>query len=271
MIKGDLHPRVIVNEISLPRDAPLDVHVEQWESAGIRRVGVIGPKLMDAGVTEGIELLQRSGLEVAYLMHPALFQVDARAGWPAQVEAIEATIDVAVAVGANRIYGTTGAGGSMIWEEAAAAFVEAYAGIRPYAEKRGVEMLIETNNPQFADLGFVHAVAELVELVERAGLGVCLDLHASWTERGLRSTIERHIGLVGLVQVADYVPGTRNLDRDVPGDGIIPIERLLDWVLEAGYTGDFDIELYSLRQDGHLEAMRRSVEELSSLLERLGA
>ena len=53
----------------------------------------------------------------------------------------------------------------------------------------------------------------------------------------------------------------------------MPLERLVGWILEAGYEGAFDLELLGPRidQEGHLEAVRRSGEYMTKLLESLGA
>jgi sugar phosphate isomerase/epimerase len=59
----------------------------------------------------------------------------------------------------------------------------------------------------------------------------------------------------------------------VPGDGVIPLERLLGEVLAAGYTGLFDLELVGPRiaAEGPTQASARAAENLSEMLNRLGA
>jgi sugar phosphate isomerase/epimerase len=76
-----------------------------------------------------------------------------------------------------------------------------------------------------------------------------------------------------LVQVCDYVYGDRSLpSRAVPGDGAIPVERILKWMLEAGYAGTFDIELVGPRieAEGGVAAVRRAAENLGRILRSLG-
>ena len=73
--------------------------------------------------------------------------------------------------------------------------------------------------------------------------------------------------------MSDYAVGTLSTpNRLVPGDGDIPIERIVRDVLEAGYTGGFDIELIGPRieEEGYESAIRRSVDWLSDTLLRLG-
>jgi sugar phosphate isomerase/epimerase len=76
------------------------------------------------------------------------------------------------------------------------------------------------------------------------------------------------------VQVSDYVLGDRTTPcRAVPGDGAIPLERLIGEVLEAGYGGVFDLELIGPRieAEGHRPATLRAAEILSEILVKLGA
>jgi sugar phosphate isomerase/epimerase len=79
---------------------------------------------------------------------------------------------------------------------------------------------------------------------------------------------------VGLVQVSDYVLGDRTYPcRAVPGDGAIPLERLIGDLLDAGYAGVFDIELVGPRiaAEGPRVACTRAGEYVSEILLNLGA
>jgi sugar phosphate isomerase/epimerase len=110
-------------------------------------------------------------------------------------------------------------------------------------------------------------------LAERSGVGVGLDVFACWTEAGLEDTIARVMPRCHLIQVADYVYGDRSMPgRAVPGDGAIPLRRILDRALAAGYAGGFDLELVGPRIDaeGRLDATRRAGEHLTALLDELG-
>jgi sugar phosphate isomerase/epimerase len=59
----------------------------------------------------------------------------------------------------------------------------------------------------------------------------------------------------------------------VPGDGAVPLARILEWLLSAGYAGAFDFELIGPRidQEGHLNAARRASQYTGELLKTLGA
>ena len=80
--------------------------------------------------------------------------------------------------------------------------------------------------------------------------------------------------VIGLVQVSDFVIGTHDTpNRVVPGDGDIPLHRLLNDIITAGYDGAFDLELIGPRieDEGYESAIRRSTEGLGALLDSLTA
>jgi sugar phosphate isomerase/epimerase len=142
------------------------------------------------------------------------------------------------------------------------------------AREAGIALMVENSAPLYADVHIAHTLRDAITLAELAGIGVCIDLFACWTEAGLRESIERAMPGCHLVQVCDYAYGDRSLpSRAVPGDGAIPVRRILEWVLKAGYTGTFDIELIGPRIDaeGRVRAIRRSAEILGETLRSLRA
>src|SRR5262249_24591780 len=97
---------------------------------------------------------------------------------------------------------------------------------------------------------------------------------ACWAERDLDTTIRTGVDRIRLVQVSDFKVGTvASSQRLVPGDGDIPIARILRTVLDAGYGGVFDLELIgdAITAEGYDAAVPRAVGALGSILEELDA
>jgi len=176
-------------------------------------------------------------------------------------------------LGAKSLYLLTGGRGGLSWDEAAARFGELVRPCVAEAERRGLSVMIENAPALYADLHIAHSLADTIELAEQSGVGVCIELYFCWAEANLKQLFRRAMPRCGLVQVSDYVLGDRSLpNRAVPGDGVIPLERLLGDVLDAGYQGLFDIELIGPRIDaeGPVAATRRAAERVSEILTRLG-
>lgn len=183
-------------------------------------------------------------------------------------------VELAARLGAPIVVLTTGPAGPVPWEEAADAFATTMAPRVATARAAGVELVLEHTNSLRADVGFVHTLRDAVDLARGVGLGVCLEVNACWGERDLAATIADGVDLLRLVQVSDYAIGTTSTpDRRVPGDGDIPLARILGQVLAAGYEGAFELELVGPRIDaeGYASAITRSVERLGDLLADLGA
>ena len=163
---------------------------------------------------------------------------------------------------------TTGPAGTLEWNDAADAFASAIEPLLPTP----VTLCLEHTNSLRTDVSFVHTLRDAIDLAERLDICVCMEVNACWAERDLARTIEERIDRIGLVQVSDAAIGTLSTpNRLVPGDGDIPLERILEQLLRAGYDGVFDLELIGPRieEEGYRSAIGRSCSYLGDLLARL--
>jgi len=271
-----MHPRACVSAIStfslsLPEDLAF------WERHEIDTVGVSVAKLERFGWAEGTKLVSDAvarGLRVANLIGLGPFNLAKPQSWPKQQDRLVHSVETAAAVGAECMVFTTGPFAPLTWEEAADRLEEALAPVLGQAKARGIPFAIEHTNSLRVDVGFVHTLKDAVDLARRFDVGVCLELNACWAERALQQTIRAGIDRILLVQVSDFKVGTvASSQRLVPGDGDIPIARILDVVLDAGYEGVFDLELIgdAIVDEGYDTAVPRAVARLGAMLEDLNA
>jgi sugar phosphate isomerase/epimerase len=223
------------------------------------------------GVATAARTIADAGLRVTNLIGLGPFELSDPSGWPGHRDRLRAAVDAAVTVGAACLVVTTGPARQLTWEDAANALEEAIGPVLRAARDAGVTVALEHTNSLRTDVGFVHTLRDALDLADRMDIGVCMEINACWAERALAETIRRGVagGRIALVQVSDYVIGTlATPDRAVPGDGDIPIARILSHVLEAGYAGSFDIELIGPRieAEGYRSAIRRSVAALEAML-----
>ncbi len=236
---------------------------------------LVTPLLMrPGGVDEAQRALEGTAVRVETVNHPFATYPDLESDSGEATEKLLQAIDIAVRLGARSVYVQTGGRGSLSWEEAAERFAALIAPCKAAAMGRGVSVLVENASSFNADIHMAHTLADTIRLAEIAGIGVCIEWHACWMEAGLKTLLEHAIPITGLVQVSDYVLGDRSAPcRAVPGDGVIPLDRILGDVLEAGYPGVFDIELVGPRIDaeGARPATERAAQRMSEILTRLGA
>jgi sugar phosphate isomerase/epimerase len=270
------HPRLSVNSVSSYMQ-PLSADISMWSELGIEHVALILPKITEVGWDSAREMVVKAGVRVSTIFGPTYRRLDADRSlgwWDSDRAGTVDAIEFAASVGAASVYVCSGAAPSLTWEEAADAFGELVAPAVARGAELGVPLLLEPTNPLRADISFVFWQRDAMDVARRSGTKVMLDLQSCWYERDLERVIRDNIDLVGLTQISDFVIGTTETgNRAVPGDGDVPLERLLAVVVDAGFEGSFDLEVMGPRveAEGYASSVRRSVERASELLERVGA
>jgi sugar phosphate isomerase/epimerase len=253
-------------QLSLPDD------LDFWARHEITTVGVSVAKLETFGWTEGTKLVADAvgrGLDVVDLIGLGPFHLAAPDRWDRQRERLVRAIETAAAVGADRLVFTTGPFAPLTWEEAADALESALTPVLAEARAHDVGFALEHTNSLRVDVGFVHTLADAIDLARRLDVGVCMELNACWAERGLADTIRTGIDRIALVQVSDFKVGTiASSQRLVPGDGDIPLARILATLLDAGYEGVFELELIgdAIIAEGYDDAIPRAFRAVDALL-----
>jgi sugar phosphate isomerase/epimerase len=269
-----VHSRVCVSAISTFK-LDLAGDLEFWAAHDIDCVGVSVAKLDAFGWDEGTRRLADAvdkGLRVANLIGLGPFVLTQPEQWERQRERLVRALETGNRVNAGCLVFTTGPAGPLPWDEAADALETALAPVIVEARALGIPFAVEHTNSLRVDVGFVHSLHDVVDLARRLGTGVCMEINACWAERGLAVTIADAIDVIRLVQVSDFAVGTlATPDRLVPGDGDIPLGRILGQVIAAGYAGVFDLELIGPKIDaeGYASAVPRAVDALSALLDDL--
>jgi sugar phosphate isomerase/epimerase len=240
-----------------------------YAAHGIREVGISLAKLERHGVGDGAARVRDAGLRVTNLIGLGPFHLADPEQWPAQRDRLLRAVEAGVTVGAECLVLTTGPAGDLTWEDAADRLAEALAPVLRASRATGVPIALEHTNSLRVDVGFVHTLRDAIDLARRLDIGVCMEINACWAERDLGGTIAAGVDRLRLVQVSDYAVGTLSTPaRLVPGDGDIPIARILGQVLAAGYDGSFDLELIgpAIEEEGYERAIPRAVRALDALL-----
>jgi sugar phosphate isomerase/epimerase len=269
-----MHPRVSLHQVALLQ-APTADFIAHCQAIGVGQATLVTPVLTRPGeVAAARRALDESGVRAATVNHVFAVHPDLERDEGGAAAGLNEAIAIAAELGAPAIYLISGGRGGLCWEDAAERFAALLAPCKAVARDKGVRLLVENASALNVDIHMAHTLADAITLAETAGIGVCIELHACWVEAGLKPLFRRAMPLTGLVQVSDYVLGDRSTPcRAVPGDGAMPLERLLGDVLEAGYTGLFDLELVGPRieAEGGFDATRRAADYVSNQLTRLGA
>jgi sugar phosphate isomerase/epimerase len=246
-----------------------------WRELDARRVSFVGGLLTGDQLAIAERIVKTHGYPVETVNHVFLPGplVPDEATWEEPRRKLLEIIRIANRLGSRTIYMLSGGHGSLDWDEAADCFRRAIAPCVTEADKVGIRLAIENAPILYADLHLAHSLRDTVTLAEIAGIGVCADLFGCWCEQGIHGTIARAGSRIVLVQISDFVLGDRSLPaRAVPGDGVIPLRRLTERILQTGYSGGFDLELLGPRieREGALSAVRRAGDHFGAVLESLG-
>ena len=129
---------------------------------------------------------------------------------------------------------TTGpAGARSVWHAATDAFA---VFIRPVVAE-GARIAVENTGPLRVDLSFVTTLRDTVDLASGVGIDVCVEVNSCWMERDLEAT-GRGAG-PARARAVQRLASSASLwtpDRCVPGDGDIPLARILRALATAGST-----------------------------------
>ena len=269
-----MHPRVSLHQVAFVSE-PSTAFIEHSCAIGVAGITLVTPVLLQPGDLDAAlaALAIQNAPRVACVNHMFAHHPNLPEDTGGAAAGLMRAIDAAAALGAPSIYLISGGRGSLDWEQAAARFAELIAPCITYADASGVRLLVENASAMNVDIHTAHTLPDAVRLAEIAGIGVCIELHACWMEGNLRENLRRAVPLAGLVQASDYVLGDRTTPcRAVPGDGVMPLEAMIGDILEAGYTGMFDLELVGPRiaEEGARAATTRAATYLSELLTRLG-
>lgn len=272
-----MHDRISINQICFQSES-LAAFLGHLHELGARRASFLSTALLADGAIGQIRADRAGGdYRIETIAHVFMAGGPISTGgadWQAPRETLTRLIDIAGEIGARSIYLLTGGHGALEWEEAAASFCEALSPCVEQARTADVQLMVENASHIMADIHLAHSLADTIRLAEMAGVGVCIDVFGCWVEGGLRDLISRALRHSRVVQLSDYVYGDRSLPaRAVPGDGAIPLRRLVGWMLEAGYEGPFDLELLGPRIDaeGRVAAVRRAADNVGAMLTALGA
>jgi sugar phosphate isomerase/epimerase len=235
-----------VNEVMLD-GATLAEDVGLLVELGVPAMGVDRRKLRAAGLDETVARLADAPFEVLFLQGAGPFSLQDASRWPAELDDLRRALDETVAIGAGCLQLTTGGPGPMSYEEAEARFLDLLGQALPEAASRQVVLAPEHNHALRMDLGFVHSLHDALDLadtVDSPWFKICAEVNNAWIERHLYRNLAQRHGRIAMLQINDFAAGTLcTPERVALGEGIIPLERIIGTLTDAGFAGWFDLEV----------------------------
>lgn len=262
-----MHPRISINTLCYA-PARLDAHVDTTARLGACGISPDLDQVQDFGAKNAARAIRDAGLAVATLTHRAFAFATPEQAKAAQ-ERLMRTLDIAAEIGAGSVIMTTGGRGALAWNDAADAFAAAIAPCAEAARAGSIALGIEPTSHLYSDVSIAHRLSDTIAIARRAGIAVMIDVFACWVDRDLDEALATAAPIAPVAQICDYVYGDRGLPcRAVPGDGAIPLDRIVDGLARGGFTGWYDLEIIGprLQAEGQEAGLRRAGAHIGALL-----
>jgi len=222
--------------------------VVHYAQAGIPAIGVWRHKLSDCGEAKASELLEESGLAVSHLSWAGGFTGSDGRSFQASVDDALDALRTAANLKTNCLLVYSGARAGHTFNHARRLFKEALKELGPAAEQLGIDLAIEPMHPgcakEFTFLTSVKEVLELCDAVDSKAVKLLYDTYHLGHDEDCADQIATFADRVALVQLGDgrQTPSVEQ-SRCRLGDGVVPLAKIVRAFLDAGYDGDFDVEL----------------------------
>lgn len=226
---------------------------------GLEAIGLWREEVAEQGLAASAKLVRAAGLRVSSLCRGGFLTGGGR-------EALDdnrRAVDEAAELGAACLVMVVGGLPGVVPGSPLGAFskdlpgarervAEALGVLAPYAGERGVRLALEPLHPMYcADRAVLSTLGQAVDLclphpVEQ--VGVVVDTFHVWWDPQVFEQIARAGERIASYQVCDFLhplPADVLLGRGMMGDGVIDFPPITRAVLDAGYTGDVEVEIFN--------------------------
>ncbi len=270
-------PRLSINQGTI-KHTDLATALRVTAEAGVQSIGLWREPVQEVGLATAASMLSDSGLRFSTHCRSGFFTMPEgparRASIDDNLVAIDeaATLAAAGAPGSEAVLVLVAGGlpeGSRDLVGARERVRDALGELAPHAAEAGVTLAIEPLHPMYAtDRCVVSTLGQALDLAadfDPSVVGVAVDtFHIFWDPDVLDSIARAgREGRIATYQVCDWktpLPADVLLGRHYPGDGVIDLAGLTRAVVDTGYTGDVEVEIFNadVWATEPLEAVRRT-------------
>jgi len=276
-------PRLSINQGTI-KYADLATALRVTVEAGVPSIGLWREPVQEVGLATAASMLTDSGLRFSTHCRSGFFTMPEgparRASIDDNLVAIDeaATLAAAGAPGSAAVLVLVAGGlpeGSRDLVGARERVRDALGELAPHAAAAGVTLAIEPLHPMYAtDRCVVSTLGQALDIAadfDPSVVGAAVDTFHIFWDPDVLDSIERagREGRIATYQVCDWrtpLPADVLLGRHYPGDGVIDLAGLTRAVVDTGYTGDVEVEIFNadVWATDPLEAVRRTAERFAA-------
>ncbi len=254
-VASSLHPtkspikRLSMNEITTYRWSFLE-DVIGYKSMGINTMGVWLPKLLEFGEERGIELIHDLQIDVSSVSWAGGFTgVNGHTYIDSIDDAFEA-LQIAGKLKAKNLLLVSGPRAGHTMNHARNIFIDAIDELTYLAGELNVNLAVQPMSPALAhEWTFLTRLDDALHIIEECShpaVKLAFDVYHLWKTPNLLKRIQEIASRTAIVQLSDStLSPNSNYERLLPGKGDIPLTEIIQAFQEAGYAGEFEINIWS--------------------------
>ena len=270
--------RLSLNQMTTPRWC-LEEDLENYRERGLRAIGLNWQKFDDDAVSADVDRIRRSGLEVSTLGWCGGFTGAGGLTYPDAMLDARRKLRIARQIRAGALVVIPGVQFTHIRSHAVRLAMEAVAELCDAAADSTVKIALQPMDALFGkNWSFLNRLEETLEILERVNCPsaqFCFGTYHLWKEPRLLEVLPQIVHRIAVVQLSDWrEPPRSENDRELPGDGVIPLKEIVTTLEQSGYRGLYEVEVWSrdLWQLDHHQLVRACLDRSGSLLaESFGA
>ena len=231
----------------------IEKSAEEFGKMGVKGMSVWRDTLKGRNIAKTGEMVRANGLTIVSLVRGGFFPSTDTIKRQKAIDDNRLAIDEAAALGAPMVVLVCGAEPKISLEQSRDQIKAGIEALLPYCEANNVKLAIEPLHPMYADtrsaINTLEQANDMAEYFDSDYVGVAVDVYHLWWDAHLEQEIYRcgaHGNLMAF-HICDWNVPTNDflLDRGLMGDGCIPVKKIRSWVEETGFTGYYEVEIFS--------------------------
>jgi sugar phosphate isomerase/epimerase len=231
----------------------IETAAKEFSAAGVKGITVWRDALEGRDVKKTGQLLRDEGLNTVSLCRGGFFPAKEKTKRDKAIDDNKRAIDTAAALGTQMVVLVCGAEPLQSLEDSRKQIQDGIEMIIPHATGAGIKLTIEPLHPMYADTrSAINTLAQANDMAEKINspyVGIAVDVYHLWWDPSLEQEIKRcgKNGNLSAFHICDWSVPTIDLllDRGLMGEGCIPVNKIRSWVEAAGFTGFYEVEIFS--------------------------
>ena len=227
--------------------------MEKYAQAGIGGITVWRQALGGLDPEVAGRMIRAQGMDVVSLCRGGFFASTDSHKRQMAIEDNLRALDEAAGLGAPLLVLVCGADPKQSMDTSRKQIAEGIAAILPHAEAYQIRLGIEPLHPMYADdRSAINTLKQGTNIAMTLGspwVGVVVDAYHLWWDPDLEAQIY-HCGKEGKLfafHISDWKTPTTDIlnDRGLMGEGCIALRRIRTWIMNAGFEGFHEVEIFS--------------------------